>query len=61
MQILNTAISTGLFALALWSAYAVVRTAFELRAELRPIRVRPHLGAPANTPIARVVLCAAPH
>jgi len=40
MQILDNAISTGLFAIALWSAYAVVRTALELHAELRTVPLR---------------------
>lgn len=42
MQILSSAFSVGLFAFALWSAYAVIRTAVELRTELRtPVRVAP--------------------
>jgi hypothetical protein len=52
MQILNSVISTGLFAVAFWAAGAVVRTAFELRAELQPVRVQQRPST-TNTPRSR--------
>ena len=39
---ISTAISTVLFGIALWAGYAVLRTAVELRNELRiPVRETP--------------------
>lgn len=45
---ISSAISAGLFGLVLWSAYAVIRTAVELREELRvPVQV----AAPRPVPL----------
>ena len=49
-QLLSNLISAGLLGLAVWSAYAVMRTALELTSEL----LRPAQPALAPTPLPTV-------
>jgi hypothetical protein len=54
-NMIGSAISTGLFALALWAAYAVGKTAVELRAELRvPVRATAPQPMPQRRPRRRL-------